>query len=181
MMNYLDVINYWFSEKSQKHWFDSTVEIDAEIKEKFESVWQSARTGEIDAWQETAEGALALIILLDQFPLNMFRGEAKSFETEQKAIEVALKAIDNDFDKKLSQKELSFLLMPLMHSEKLEKQELSVNLFKTHGLADNLRFAQHHRDLIKEFGRFPHRNAILGRKSTPEEIEYLTSKRAFTG
>jgi uncharacterized protein (DUF924 family) len=181
MISYQKVTNYWFSEKSQKHWFDSTAEIDAEIKEKFQSVWQSARTGEIDAWQKTAEGALALIILLDQFPLNMFRGEAKSFETEQKAIEVALKAIDNGFDKKLSQKELSFLLMPLMHSEKLEEQELSVNLFKNHNLTDNLRFAQHHRDLIKEFGRFPHRNAILGRKSTPEEIEYLTSKRAFTG
>ena len=111
----------------------------------------------------------------------MFRGEVKSFQTEQQAIEVTLKAIDNGFDKGLSEEKLSFLLMSLMHSEKLEEQDLSVKLFKAHSLTDNLNFAEHHRNLIKEFGRFPHRNAILGREDTPEEADYLVSKRAFTG
>jgi len=180
-MHYQDIINYWFSKENKKHWFNSTPEIDAEIKEKFEGLWQSAVAGKLDAWQETAEGALALIIVLDQFPLNMFRGEVKSFQTEQQAIEVTLKAIDNGFDNKLNDAKLSFLLIPLMHSEKLEEQNLSVKFFKEHNLTDNLKFAQHHRDLIIEFGRFPHRNAILGRENTPEEIEYLASKRAFTG
>ena len=180
-MHYQDVINYWFSKENKKHWFNSTPEIDAEVKEKFEGLWQSAAAGKLDAWQETAEGALALIIVLDQFPLNMFRGEVKSFQTEQQAIEVTLKAIDNGFDKGLSEEKLSFLLMSLMHSEKLEEQDLSVKLFKAHNLTDNLNFAEHHRNLIKEFGRFPHRNAILGREDTPEEADYLVSKRAFTG
>ena len=180
-MHYQDVISYWFSEKSQKHWFNSTPEIDAEIKEKYEGLWQSSAAGRFDSWQETAEGSLALIIVLDQFPLNMFRGEAKSFQTEQQAIDVALKAIDDGFDKRLSTVRLSFLLMPLMHSEKLEDQELSVKLFADHNLADNLKFSQHHRDLIIEFGRFPHRNAILERESTQAELDYLASKRAFMG
>jgi len=180
-MTYTDIINYWFSEKSQKHWFNSTPEIDAEIKEKFEDLWRNATFGELDFWQETPEGSLALIIVLDQLPLNMFRGQAKSFQTEQKAIEVTLKAIDNGFDKRLSREKLSFLLMSLMHSEKLEEQELSVKLFRVHNLADNLSYAEHHRNLIREFGRFPHRNVLLGRENTKEEIEYLASKRAFMG
>tara|TARA_B110000914_G_scaffold218410_1_gene225690 strand:+ start:378 stop:920 length:543 start_codon:yes stop_codon:yes gene_type:complete len=180
-MIYSDILNYWFSEKSQKHWFNSTPEVDAEIKKKFEGLWLMAAAGELDDWQETPEGSLALIIVLDQFPLNMFRGEVKSFQTERKAIEVTLKAINNGFYKQLSEEKLSFLLLPLMHSEKLDEQKLSVKLFKTHNLTDGLSFAEHHRDLIIEFGRFPHRNAILGRESTPEEVEYLASKRAFTG
>lgn len=180
-MHYQDVISYWFSEKSQKHWFNSTPEIDAEIREKFENLWKMAASGEFDSWQETAKGSLALIIALDQFPLNMFRGQAKSFQAENKAVEVAIKSIDNGFDKQLSEEKLSFLLMPLMHSEKLEEQELSVKLFKSHNLTDGLSFAEHHRDLIIEFGRFPHRNIILGRESTPLELDYLASKRAFMG
>ncbi|MCS5592861.1 MAG: DUF924 domain-containing protein [Gammaproteobacteria bacterium] len=180
-MHYQDVISYWFSEKSQKHWFNSTPEIDAAIKAKFEGLWEMAAAGELDFWCETPEGSLALIIVLDQFPLNMFRGEAKSFQTEHRAVEVALKSIDNGVDKLLSDEELHFLLMPLMHSEELKEQELSVKLFKAYNLIDGLSFAEHHRDLIKEFGRFPHRNEILSRKSMPEEIEYLASKRAFIG
>ena len=187
MMNYLDVINFWFSEKSEKHWFNSTPEIDAEIKKKFEGAWQSACTGELDAWQETAEGALALIIILDQFPLNMFRAQVKSFETEKKAIAVALRAITSGFDKQLRNQKLRILLMPLTHSENLKDQELSFKLCKKYALRGqlasmmSLRFVKHHRNLIKEFGRFPHRNAILGRESTLEEIEYLASDRAFKG
>ncbi len=181
MMTYSNILNYWFSEKSQQHWFASTPEVDAEIREKFESFWERAASGELDSWSETPEGSLALIIVLDQFPLNMFRGEAKGFQTEQKAIETTLKAIKNGFYKDLNQEQLVFLLMPLVHSEKLEEQELSVKLFKSHNLTDGLSFAEHHRDLIIEFGRFPHRNAILGRESTPLELDYLASKRAFMG
>jgi len=180
-MNYSTVLYYWFSEGNKKYWFNSTAEVDAEIEEKFEDVWIMATAGELDFWQDTPEGSLALIIVLDQFPLNMFRGEAKSFQTERQAIEVTLKAIKSGYDNKLSGSELSFLLMPLMHSEKLEDQDLSIKQFAMHNLASNLQFAQHHRDLIIEFGRFPHRNAILGRENTRKEIDYLASKRAFMG
>lgn len=181
MTSHLDFINYWFSTKSKKHWFDSTPQIDVVIKEKFEYLWEMAAAGELDFWDEAPESCLALVIVLDQLPLNMFRGKAKSFQTERKAIKVTLNAINNGFDKRLNKERLPFLLMPLMHSEELEEQELSVKLFRAHNLTDSLRFAEHHRNLIIEFSRFPHRNAILGRESTKEEIDYLASKRAFMG
>ncbi len=176
-----EIINYWYSGRIKKHWFSSTTKIDNEIKDNYQSLWQQAKEGTFDEWKKSPEGCLALCIVLDQFPLNMFRGEAMSFETESKAIEVALHAINSGYDKKLKNDQLSFLFMPLMHSEKLEDQELSVTLFEKYNLTNNLRFARHHRDIIKKFGRFPHRNKILGRKSTVEEIQYLESKHAFKG
>lgn len=180
-MKYIDIINYWYSEKIQKCWFSSTPELDKEIKEQFEQAWVSAAAGELDEWQNSPEGCLALIIILDQLPLNMFRGQAKCFQTERKAIEVATKAINNAFDKRLSNDKLAFLFMPFMHSENIEEQELSVKLYKEYNLSSNLKFAQHHRDIVKKFGRFPHRNKILGRESTRDENEYLLSENAFKG
>jgi uncharacterized protein (DUF924 family) len=111
----------------------------------------------------------------------MFRGEAKSFQTEKKAIEVALSAINRGFDKKLEKERLSFLFMPLMHSENIDHQELSVKLFKKYELKNNIRFAEHHRDIVKKYGRFPHRNQILGRESSEAEMEYLSSENVFKG
>ena len=180
-MEPIDIISYWYSDKIQKHWFSSTPELDKEIRLKYEQTWISAAAGELDEWKNTPEGCLALILILDQLPLNMFRGESKSFQTERKAIEVALTAINHDFDKKLSNDKLPFLFMPFMHSEKLEEQNLSVKLYKEHNLGNNLRFAQHHREIVKIFGRFPHRNKILGRESTKAENEYLNSKNSFKG
>ena len=118
---------------------------------------------------------------LDQFPLNMYRGKTKSFATESDAIKVAHHAITNNFDANLTKIKLPFLYMPLMHSENLKDQNLSVKLYKRAELESNFRFAEHHREIIKQFGRFPHRNKILGRQSTNEELEYLASPKAFKG
>lgn len=180
-MHPIEIINYWYSDRIRKHWFASTPELDQEIKTKYEPIWQQAAGGKLEEWNNTPDGCLALVIVLDQFPLNMFRGTAKSFQTESKAIEVTISAINSGFEKKLDKDKLSFLFMPLMHSEEIEHQDLSVKLFGEYDLGNNLRFAQHHRDIIKRFGRFPHRNNILMRKNTREETEYLNSKHAFKG
>ena len=174
-----DIIDYWFSEKSKQFWFASTPSIDKEITSKYETVWEKAASGGLSSWGETADGSVALIIILDQFPLNMFRGKAKGFKTESMAVEVALNAIDNGFDEEMDNEKLLFLFMPLMHSENLDHQNLQVYLFEKYNF--NLEFSKHHRDLVKKFGRFPHRNEILGRMSTMEELDYLLSDNAFRG
>ena len=174
-----DIIDYWFSEKSKQFWFASTPSIDKEITSKYETVWEKAASGGLSSWGETADGSVALIIILDQFPLNMFRGKAKGFKTESIAVEVALNAIDNGFDEEMDNEKLLFLFMPLMHSENLDHQNLQVYLFEKYNF--NLEFSKHHRDLVKKFGRFPHRNEILGRMSTMEELDYLLSDNAFRG
>jgi uncharacterized protein (DUF924 family) len=135
----------------------------------------------MDAWKQTAEGCLALILLFDQFPLNMFRGTAESFATEAQAIELTLYGIEHGYDDQLPDKQLNFFYMPLMHSESLVHQKLAVEKFIQVGLDANIRFAKHHRDIIERFGRFPHRNMILDRESSPAELDYLKSKEAFTG
>ena len=174
-----DIIDYWFSEKSKQFWFASTQSVDKEITSRYESVWEKAASGGLSSWGETADGSVALIIILDQFPLNMFRGKAKGFKTESMAVEVALNAIDNGFDEEMDNEKLLFLFMPLMHSENLDHQNLQVYLFEKYNF--NLEFSKHHRDLVKKFGRFPHRNEILGRMSTMEELDYLLSDNAFRG
>lgn len=175
------ILDYWFSPRITAMWFASTPELDAEIKSKFETLWLAASHDELDHWQATAKGALALVILLDQFPLNIYRGQAKSFVTEAKSIEVARIAVAAGFDKVLPLAQRSFLYMPFMHSEKPADQALSVKLFSVAGMKANLQFAEHHRELIRRFGRFPHRNEILGRVSRADEVEYLNSEQAFTG
>ena len=174
-----DIIDYWFSEKSKQFWFASTPSIDKEITSRYETVWEKAASGGLSSWGETADGSVALIIILDQFPLNMFRGKAKGFKTESMAVKVALNAIDNGFDEEMDNEKLLFLFMPLMHSENLDHQNLQVYLFEKYNF--NLEFSKHHRDLVKKFGRFPHRNEILGRMSTMEELDYLLSDNAFRG
>ena len=176
-----DIIDFWFAPENRDFWFRSTPEMDAWLKQRFEKTWHAASTGLLDDWRETPEGCLALAIVLDQFPLNMFRGRPESFATESRAIDVTRHAIDNGFDEKLPPQHRVFLYMPLMHSENLADQDLSVALFEAAGLEDNLRFARHHRELIRRFGRFPYRNAILGRDSSKSEQEYLASKEAFSG
>jgi uncharacterized protein (DUF924 family) len=180
-MKYIEIIDFWYSDNVKKHWFSSTPQLDKEIREKYENLWLMGMNGELDEWQSSPEGCLALIILLDQFPLNMFRGQAKSFQSEKKSIDIALKAVNYHFDKKIDSDKLTFLFMPFMHSEKLEDQERAVFFYEKYNLTDNARFAKHHREIIKKFGRFPHRNKILGRDSTSLEIEYLNSKSAFKG
>jgi len=175
------IIKYWYSDRVKSKWFNSSIEFDKEIKSNYEKCWLEILRGEKKSWQESAEGCLALTIILDQFPLNMFRGEVKSFSSEAIAIKVAKKAIERGFDKEIDKDKVAFLYMPLMHSENINDQNYSVQLFEEAGLHDNLRFAKHHRDIVKKYGRFPHRNEILNRKSSQQEIDYLNSDNAFTG
>ena len=176
-----DILQFWYSEPMASRWFSSTPALDAEIRAKFEPLWRAAAKGRLDDWKNRPEGCLALVIVLDQLPLNMFRGEARSFSTEQQAVDVSKLAIARGYDREIAPGRLGFLYMPLMHSESLADQDLSVKLFEQAGLEGNLRFARHHRELIRRFGCFPHRNAILGRESSREELEYLGSKEAFLG
>ena len=176
-----DILDFWFSDEVRPRWFDSTPAFDRRLRQAYEDLWQRARRGELDHWQQSADGCLALAIVLDQFPLNMFRGEAESFATETQAIAVARAALERGFDRELPDERRAFLYMPFMHSEDFDDQERSVELFAQPGLEKNHRFARHHRDIIARFGRFPHRNAALGRASTAEEAEYLNSKGAFKG
>jgi len=178
---YQDLIDFWFSDDAKKYWFKSTRAFDRRLLDSYADTWQQAKTGALDDWQRTAEGSLALVIVLDQFPLNMFRGTAKSFSTEGKSRDVARSAIEKDFDKVLPTNQKSFLYMPFMHSEDLDDQALGVEYFNQPGLEKNFRFAKHHSGIVERFGRFPHRNEILGRTSTEAEINYLNSKQGFKG
>lgn len=175
------VLTYWFSDALKPHWFNSTPTIDTQIKQRFESTWQAATRHELDHWCQTAEGCLALVIVLDQFPLNMYRGQEISFSSEAQARNMARYAIKQGFDHQLPKDQLPFLYLPFMHSESLADQSTSLDLFFNAGLDESLTFAQHHYDIIARFGRFPHRNAILGRPSTAEEEAYLQSPEGFQG
>lgn len=176
-----ELINFWFSERVRPLWFNSTLEFDAELREHYFPTYRAALSGELAHWADTAEGALALVICLDQLPLNMFRGQAKSFAGEALSRLIAEEAIERGFDQSLSNEQKAFLYMPYMHSENLTDQDRVLELFEQAGLMDNLRWAKHHREIVVRFGRFPHRNAILGRESTVEEVAWLASDEAFTG
>lgn len=176
-----DIIDFWYSERIKKHWFDSTPQLDKEILDTYQGVWLQAVAGELYDWRKDANGCLALVIILDQFPLNMFRGKAKSFASERQAVEVAWHAVKYNLDRNLDRDKLAFLYMPFMHSEHISEQDLAVKLYREARLDANLKFAEHHRNIIRKFGRFPHRNAILGRESTEEELQYLASEGAFKG
>ena len=179
------LLSFWYSDDIKKAWFASTQEIDTTIRQRYENLWQHAIQGELNDWMKTANGCLALIILLDQLPLNMFRGTVQSFSSEQQAVKVCYHAIEKGFDNDIiaqsGNEKIAFLYMPLMHSENLADQDNSVKYFLKAGLEENIRFAKHHRDIVETYGRFPHRNNILGRVSTPAEKAYLDSKNAFLG
>lgn len=168
-----EINEFWFSDEVSALWFKSTNEFDAQLKERYELVWQQASDGLLDHWKESAEGALALVIILDQFPLNMFRGLGKCYSTEAKSRETASYAIEKNLDRYLTNKQKAFLYLPYMHSESLKDQQKGIDLFEAAGLDDNARFAHHHFGVVERFGRFPHRNDELGRESTNEEIAYL--------
>ncbi len=176
-----EIVDYWYSPRLRPHWFKSTEEIDREITGRYRALWEAAAQGELDSWMSTPQGCLALAIVLDQFPLNMFRGDKRCFSSEAKAIAVAKHTIGNGLDKLIEKDHLTFLYMPLMHSEDLDDQENSVKLFRAAGLRENAAFAEHHKEIVRRFGRFPHRNEILGRESTEKEVEYLNSNEAFRG
>lgn len=124
-------------------------------------------------WEKAPYSALALVIVLDQFPLNMFRHSPRAFSTEAEARRIAKAAVSQGFDRELTEEQKQFLYMPFMHSENREDQQRSVELFTAAGLKDALPYAIGHKEIVDRFGRFPHRNRTLGRESTPEEIEFL--------
>jgi len=175
------LVDFWFSEPVRPLWFNATPAFDAELRQHYLSTYRAALAGQLSAWEATPLGALALVICLDQLPLNMFRGQAESFAGEAPSRAVAGRAIDRGLDQVLTDAQKAFLYLPYMHSESLVDQDRSVALFAAAGLKDNLHWARHHRDIVRRFGRFPHRNAILGRESTPEEDAWLASEGAFRG
>jgi uncharacterized protein (DUF924 family) len=176
-----DILTLWFSGRVKSMWYNSTPEFDQELRDKYLDTYHAALNGELSAWEQTPQGALALVICLDQFPLNMFRNKAEGFAGEEPSRQIAARAIEKGFDQSLDDTQKAFMYMPYMHSEELADQDRVLELFSNAGLEDNLKWANHHRDIVKRFGRFPHRNAILGRQSTPEEAAYLQSDDAFTG
>ncbi|MFV2056938.1 MAG: DUF924 family protein [Thiohalomonadales bacterium] len=179
--NFETLIDLWFDPKVKPLWYNSTQAFDSQLRQDYLELYHSALTSNLQHWQETALGSLALVILLDQIPLNIFRGEAECFAAEQVSRDVATDAITRGFDKALNGEQKAFLYLPFMHSEDISDQDKSLALFKEAGLNDNLKYAEHHRDIILRFGRFPHRNSILGRVNSKAETEYLASENAFLG
>ncbi|GMR07023.1 MAG: DUF924 family protein [Gammaproteobacteria bacterium] len=176
-----EILDLWFSEQVRPLWFNATTEFDQRLRDRFLLVYHAAAAGDLDNWRQIPKGALALIILLDQIPLNIFRHQPESFSTEAISREIAEHMIDSGFDMQLTDAQKAFVYMPFMHSEDLHDQDRSVALYEKAGLNYNLKFALHHREIVRRFGRFPHRNALLGRQSTPQELDYLQSDSAFNG
>lgn len=178
---WLELLDFWFAAEMRKRWFATPPALDEAIRTRFEPTWQRARAGALDHWLADPDGALALVIALDQLPLNMYRGRPDSFASAGQALAAAGRALALAHDRRIPLDRLAFLFLPVMHSEDLADQDRSVALFRAAGLAEGLRWAEHHRELVRRFGRFPHRNAILGRTSTAEELAYLASPGAFLG
>ena len=168
-----DVLDFWESIGSRGWWMKND-EVDTQIHEKFGQLHRQACAGELDDWQETPDGALALIIVLDQFSRNMFRGSPKTFTQDAKALKLAKDAISNGFDKQANETLRFFFYLPFEHSENIKDQERSLELFEAYnGDPEFMKAAIEHHDIINRFGRFPHRNEVLGRETTLEEQAYL--------
>jgi len=168
-----DVLEFWEGIGSKGWWMKNDV-VDANIHERFGQTHSDACVGKLDHWAQTPDGALALIIVLDQFSRNMFRGSPKAFAQDAKALEIAKEAIAKSFDTHANKTLRLFFYLPFEHSEKLEDQEQSLRLLETfNDSPDFMRAVIEHHDIINRFGRFPHRNKVLGRETTPEEQAYL--------
>ena len=167
-----DVVSFW-QESGPERWFNKNVAFDKEIRERFFDTYEAAAAGKLSDWEQSAQGALALLILLDQFPRNMFRGDARAFATDPLARAITAGAIIRGFDSQVPKQLRSFFYLPFEHSENLADQERCIALNKATGDADGLKWAEIHADIIRRFGRFPHRNAALGRTTTPEEQAFL--------
>jgi len=166
-----EVVDFW-TQAGPERWFAKDEAFDAQFKSRFEAAHDAAATGALDAWAAHAEGALALLVLLDQFPRNAWRDSARMYATDAKALAVASAAVDAGLDRQVDPALRRFFYLPFMHAESPAQQERSVAL-NAELDADTRRFAAHHREIIARFGRFPHRNAVLKRATTPEEREFL--------
>jgi uncharacterized protein (DUF924 family) len=166
-----EVLRFWF-EEHPRDWFVKNAALDAEICARFASLHEAAAAGLLAHWADEARSCLALVIVLDQLPRNMYRGEARAFATDAQARAAARVILERGWNKAMSQAEQLFAYLPLEHSESLADQNLCCELMKDFD-PEQLRYAIRHREIIERFGRFPHRNAALGRASTAAELEFL--------
>ncbi|MCB1563054.1 MAG: DUF924 domain-containing protein [Alphaproteobacteria bacterium] len=173
-----EINHFWFEETHPQQWFQQSEILDRAIRDRFSITYDMAKDHLCDSWQSDEEGALALVILLDQFPRHIFRGKPEAFATDKQALLVAKQAIKNGFDQILEPVKRGFLYVPFQHSEDLRDHDRSVELMGA--MKDDnpagYDYALRHRVTIERFGRFPHRNAVLGRESTPEELDFLKEK-----
>jgi len=167
------VLQFWFEEAEPRQWFQKDDAFDTEVHRRFAELHAQAVRGELSGWRETAEGRLAEIIVLDQFSRNLFRERPEAFAADGMALVLAQEAVAAGADRELETAKRAFLYMPYMHSESVSVHEQAVQLFDQPGLEGNLEFELKHKAIIDRFGRYPHRNAVLGRESTEAEIEFL--------
>jgi len=170
----LDVLDFWWQAGAEK-WFARDDKFDKRCKERFLPAIEAAASGDLDSWSETADGALALLLLLDQLPRNVYRGTPEAFKADGKAVQIAEKVLERGFDRAFPKDVRGFFYLPFEHSEDMAHQERSVDLCRLLGDMELYHYALIHMDVIRRFGRFPHRNAVLGRPSTPAEVAYLES------
>ena len=167
-----DIVAFW-RDAGPERWYRRDDAFDAEVRRRFLGLWQRAAAGELSSWETSNDGALALVIVLDQFPRNMFRGDARTYASDAQAREVAHRAVERGVDARIDPVLREFLYLPFMHSEHLADQMRCIELSQKAGLAESAKWAEHHADIIRRFGRFPHRNRILGRATTTEEQAFL--------
>lgn len=175
-MEYKTIIDFWFTELSADEHFTQSDVVDDKIR-SFSELYASVVRGEVDDWRGTPEGALAEIVVLDQFSRNMFRGSEGAFLQDEQALKLAQDAIKKGFDMEMTPEKRMFLYMPYMHSESREVHQEAVVLFKKLGLEKTLTYELAHKEIIDTFGRYPHRNRVLGRQSTQEEEKYLEENK----
>ncbi|MCJ8314060.1 MAG: DUF924 domain-containing protein [Saccharospirillaceae bacterium] len=168
-----DIINFWFNELTVSDWFKKSDKLDKLIADRFGNYHHQAIKGELHSWRTDIEGRLAEIIILDQFSRNLFRDDPRSFQYDAMALTLAQEAIELAELENLETRKKTFLFMPFMHSESLKIHETAVELFSEPGLENNLNAELKHKTIIERFGRYPHRNKILNRASTPEEEVFL--------
>lgn len=166
-----DIVSFWRN-AGYERWYGKDDAFDQELRDRFMGTWEAARDGKLSAWQDSDEGALALLIVLDQFPRNMFRNDPRAFSTDALARTIASRAVAERRDQRIETGLRAFIYLPFEHSEDMADQERSIELFAPLG-ADSLKWAVLHADIIRKFGRFPHRNTVLGRTTTPEEAAFL--------
>ncbi|MDA0782417.1 MAG: DUF924 domain-containing protein [Proteobacteria bacterium] len=169
-----EILNFWFSDNARDKWFIKDESFDNEIKKLFLATYKKAKLDKENAFEGSPEGLLALVITLDQFPRNIFRDKKEAFAADNIALKAANDAIKKNYDKKLTNEQRKFLYMPFMHSEDIRDQRTCVALFNRIKDQQSVDYALKHKEIILRFSRFPHRNEILGRKSTDEELKFLT-------
>jgi uncharacterized protein (DUF924 family) len=167
-----DVLSFW-RDAGPDRWYRRDDLFDAEVCRRFLGLWQTAAAGQLSAWEASDDGALALVIVLDQFPRNLFRDNVMTYSSDAAARDVARRAVERGVDARVDPALRGFLYLPFLHSERLQDQLRCVELSRAAGHAENLKWAEHHADIIRRFGRFPHRNRLLGRETTPEEQAFL--------